>query len=186
MRLIVTGATGSGKSTLIRSISEIEVVDNQRIFTDKTSYLKPKNNIALDFGRLNFSPGMAVHFYGTPGLAKFDFMWELLIRRAHAYILLVAAHKPAEFIHARRLLTFMNQRVQIPMVIGLTHTDCPGAVSKEHLTIALGYANQRQRPTIIKVNPTQKASVAKALITLAEQFDSRRSADDNFARPIAA
>lgn len=177
MRLIVTGTVGSGKSTLVRSVSEIEVVNTDRQTTDKASLLKQPTTIALDFGRLNFGSDMAVHLYGTPGHARFDFMWDLLIRRAHAYIMLVAANRPADFRHARRLLTFMNQRVQVPMLIGLTHTDCPGAWSKEDMAIVLGYGSQQKYPPIVTINPTQRASVVQSMLTLVQHFNySRESA----------
>ena len=42
MRLVVTGPVGAGKSTLIRSISEIEVVNTDRRATDETAQLKNK------------------------------------------------------------------------------------------------------------------------------------------------
>ena len=34
MRLVVTGTVGAGKSTFIRSVSEIAVVDTDRLTTD--------------------------------------------------------------------------------------------------------------------------------------------------------
>jgi uncharacterized protein len=86
MRLAIAGLVGAGKSTFIRSISEIEVVDTDRIATDETKDLKQKTTVALDFGKLQFSPDMAVHIYGTPGQSRFDFMWDILIRKANAYI----------------------------------------------------------------------------------------------------
>src|SRR6478672_6816294 len=127
MRLVVTGPVGAGKSTFIRSVSEIEVVDTDRQATDETATLKAKTTVAFDFGRLQFGPDMALHLYGTPGQARFDFMWDILIQQAHAYMLLVAAHRADEFYHARRILNFMKQRSQVPMIIGLTYTDMPTA-----------------------------------------------------------
>jgi len=97
MRLIVTGTVGAGKSTFIRAVSEIEVVDTDTRATDETALLKKKTTVAFDFGRLQFGPDMALHLYGTPGQTRFDFMWDLLIHKAHAYIVLVAAHRPREF-----------------------------------------------------------------------------------------
>lgn len=186
MRLIVTGATGAGKSTFIRSASEIQVVKAARIATEQTSFLNPKTTTSFNFGRLNFNSDMAIHLYGTPGLASFDFMWELLIRRSHAYILLVAANRLGDIRQARRLLAFMNHQVQVPMIIGLTHTDYPGALSKEDVTIALGYGNQRKRPIIVRVDPTQKTSVIQTLITLVEKFGRTSSAGYRMEKSLAA
>lgn len=166
MRLIVTGTVGAGKSTFIRSISEIDVVDTDTLATDETALLKQKTTVALDFGRLQFSPDMALHLYGTPGQSRFDFMWDILIRKAHAYIVLVAAHRPRDFRKARKIITFMNQRVQIPMIIGLTHTEFPNAWSEEDVLVALGYIDENHLPPMVKVNPMQRDSVANAVIVL--------------------
>lgn len=170
MRLVVTGTVGVGKSTLVRSISDIEVVDTDRPVTNPTSSIKEKTTIALDFGRVNFGPRMALHLYGTPGQPRFDFVWELLIRRAHAYILLVPAHRPEDWRRSRQLMILMQRRVQVPMIIGLTHTDHSGAWSEEDVAKVLGFGNFLQSPVIVKINPTQKASVSRALITLVNQF----------------
>ncbi|MEH1871055.1 GTP-binding protein [Nostoc sp.] len=170
MCLIVTGTVGAGKSTFIRSVSEIDVVDTDTRATDETALLKARTTVALDFGRLQFSAGMAVQLYGTPGQSRFDFMWDILIRKAHAYILLVAAHRPGEFRQARQILAFMNQRVQIPMIIGVTHTDCAGAWSEEDVLLALGFTPEGNRPPIVKVNATQRDSVAEAVIVLVQHL----------------
>ncbi len=97
-------------------------------------------------------------------------MWDILIHKADAYILLVAAHRPGEFRQARKILAFMNQRVNIPMIIGLTHTDCSGAWSEEDVLLALGFLAENNRPPIIKVNPTQRDSVAEAVIILVQHL----------------
>jgi len=168
MRLVVTGPVGAGKSTFIRSVSEIAVVDTDRQATDETALLKQKTTVAFDFGRLSFGPEMALHLYGTPGQARFDFMWDILIQKAHAYILLVAAHRPSEFIDVRRIRAFMRRRSPVPMMIGLTHMDEPEAWDLENAAIALGYLSTNSRPPIIAVDPTQAASVAQAVITLVQ------------------
>lgn len=168
MRLVVTGPVGAGKSTFIRSVSEIEVVDTDRQATDETQLLKAKTTVAFDFGRLQFGPTTALHLYGTPGQERFDFMWDILIRKAHAYILLVAAHRPHEFRQARRILGFMRQRSPVPMIVGLTHADCPEAWDPETVAIALGCYHATHRPPIISLNPTETGSVVQAVITLVQ------------------
>jgi signal recognition particle receptor subunit beta len=170
IRLAVTGTVGAGKSTFIRSISDVEVIDTERVCTDEAASLKQKTTVALDFGRLSFSPDMIVHLYGTPGQFRFDFMWDILIHKVDAYIFLVPAHRPSDFSQARNILTYMNERVQIPLIIGLTHTDRPGSSSEENIAIALGFVDEKTRPPIVKVNATQKASVQQAISLLMHYF----------------
>lgn len=164
MRLVVAGTPGCGKSTFVKTISEVEVIDTERNATDETAQLKKKTTVAFDYGRYTFGSTLEVQIYGTPGQARFNFMWDFLIKNAHIYILLVAAHRPSDLHYARQIVSFMNQRVQIPMLIGLTHTDCPGTCSPEEIMMRLGYMNDRNRPPIIKVNPNERASVIEALM----------------------
>jgi signal recognition particle receptor subunit beta len=155
MSLIVTGTVGAGKSTFIRSVSEIDVVDTDTRATDETALLKQKTTVAIDFGRVHFGPDMALYLYGTPG---------------QSYILLVPAHRPREFRQARQIISFMNERVNIPMIIGITHNDCPGAWAEEDVYLALGYMDQNHRPPIVKVNPTDRDSVVEAVIVLVQHL----------------
>lgn len=176
MRLVVAGTVGAGKSTFIRTISEIEAVDTDRIATDETALMKKKTTVALDFGRLSFGPDRALHLYGTPGQARFNFMWEILIRKAHAYILLVAANRPSEFRYARQILLFMKQQVQIPMIVGLTHMDCLEAWDLETIKISLRQLEEKGHPPILTVDARDQASVAQALITLVQVLMESREA----------
>jgi hypothetical protein len=179
IRIVVTGSVGAGKTSLIRTISEIEVVDTDKRTTDETAELKANTTVALDFGRLNFAPNQSLHLYGTPGQIRFDFMWDILIRKAHAYILLVNAHRPQDFRHGRRILNFMKQRVKIPMLIGVTHMDYPDAWEIEDIAIALGLLDEANKPPLIAVNATERASVFQALIALVEQLANTKGSPEN-------
>jgi uncharacterized protein len=170
MNLVVTGTVGAGKTTFIRSVSEIEVVDTERKATDEVANMKKSTTVSMDFGTLQFGDEMALHIYGTPGQIRFDFMWEILIERAHAYVLLIAAHRPSEFHHARRIMNFMNRRAQIPMIIGITHSDCEGAWKSEDIALALGYQDITQQPPIVLVNAADGESVAVSLVTLVQHY----------------
>lgn len=169
LRIVVTGSVGAGKTSFIRTISDIDVVDTDKTTTDELAQLKAKTTVALDFGRLNIAPNQSLHLYGTPGQSRFEFMWEILIAKAHAYILLVDAHRPEHMRYGRRILNFINQRVQIPYLIGLTHTDCPGAWEAEDVALALGIMDQVSQSQIITVNATNRTSVSQALIALVQE-----------------
>jgi uncharacterized protein len=170
MNLVVTGTVGAGKTTFIRSVSEIEAVDTDRKATDEVADMKQNTTVSMDFGTLKFGEEMALHIYGTPGQTRFDFMWEILIERAHAYVLLIAAHRPSEFHHARRIMNFMNRQAQIPMIIGITHSDCDGAWRSEDIALALGYQDPNQQPPIVLVNAEDNESVTMSLITLVQHY----------------
>lgn len=170
MRLVVAGPVGAGKSTFIRAVSEIEVVDTDRVATDETAHLKEKTTVGFDFGRLQFGPEMALHLYGTPGQDRFDFMWEELISKAHAYILLVPANRPAAFRKAHLIYQFMSERVTLPMIIGVTHLDSETAWSLEDIQTAMGFVSSPEQPTFVTLNATEADSVTQALMALVQQY----------------
>lgn len=56
------------------------------------------------------------------------------------------------------------------MIVGLTHTNCPGAWSEENIALALGYRDENNRPPFVTVNATESASVAQAVIALVQHY----------------
>lgn len=97
-------------------------------------------------------------------------MWDILIRKAHAFILLVSSHRPQDFRAARRILAFMRHRSKIPMLIGLSHADNPAAWPMEEILVALGYLSPYNRPPTVTVNALETPSVAQALTALIEAY----------------
>src|ERR687885_2172486 len=179
MRLVVAGTPGSGKSTFVKTLSDVEVIETERTATDETSLLKKKTTVAFDYGRFLFGSTLEVQIYGTPGQSRFNFMWDFLIKSANTYILLVPAHRPDDFHYARQIISFMNQRVQIPMLIGLTHTDCPGVCSIDEIMMRLGYMNERNRPPVVKVNPNERPSAVEALMAVMALLVAQYSSDQS-------
>jgi uncharacterized protein len=170
LQIAITGAVGAGKTSFIRAISEIDVVDTERRATDETALLKSTTTVALDFGRVTLNSGQILYLYGTPGQFRFDFMWDIVIRKVDAYILLVDAHSPQYFRHSKRILSFMRQRTKIPMIIGLTHADCENAWQQDDIALALGMPQSSDRPIFVSVRADKANSVAKCLVVLVEQL----------------
>lgn len=170
MKLVVTGPVGAGKSTFVQNISDVEVVETECPVTDKTAGLKQTITVAMDFGVLRLNSQTVLHLYGTPGQSRFDFMWDILIKDADAYILLVPSHLPSEFSNAKFILDFMQQRTNVPVIIGLTHRDRKDAWGAVSIAIALGVVNRQEVWPIIEVNPTDKGSIDKAIKTVMSQL----------------
>lgn len=169
-KIAITGDVGVGKTSFIRTISEIEVVDTERRTTDKTALLKENTTVAFDFGRLTLNSEQLLYLYGTPGQARFDFMWDMIIKRVDAYVLLVDAHRPQQFRSCRRIFNFMNQRVAVPYIVGVTHLDCEEAWKPEDVALAIGFTSATNRPPLVEVNANDSSSVAQCLVTLLEQM----------------
>jgi uncharacterized protein len=142
--------------------------------------MKSSTTVAMDFGRITLGDEMWVQIYGTPGQSRFDFMWDIMIRGAHGYILLVPAHLPGSMRAARSIKTFMQQRTQVPMVIGITHADHPDAWDLEDIQMVL--ADTTPTCPYVVLNPTERQSVAETLLELIQQLEGTALAEE----PISA
>lgn len=173
MRLIIAGTEGAGKSAFIRNISELKTISSSAgtLNCSMLSSVEPP----MDFGRIQFSPGMILHMYATPSSSRLDFMGDMLIRKAHASVLLVPSHRPAEFRRTRSILNSMQQLSDAPMLIGLTHQDHKDAWSARNIEIALGSLRSYPLPRMETIDANDRRSVTKALIVLLSQFSKQNN-----------
>lgn len=170
LKIAITGPVGAGKTSFIRTISEIEVVDTDRRTTDDIAAMKKTTTVAFDFGRITLNADRVVHMYGAPGQSRFDFMWNILMARVNAYILLIDAHRPQDFRYGRQIFNELQRLNPVPTIIGLTHTDCQGAWRPDDVVLGLGFADEQSRPPVTIVNATDASSVARCLVVLVEQL----------------
>ncbi|MGJ7505480.1 MULTISPECIES: GTP-binding protein [unclassified Variovorax] len=124
-RILFLGPVGAGKTTAVRTISDIDAVDTDVRASDEVSDLKGTTTVAMDMGILQLSDADRIVLYGAPGQDRFDFMWEILLEQSDA-VLLVLDHSAADPVADLRRYHSTLMRVprqRLPMAIGLTHTD---------------------------------------------------------------
>ena len=90
-KIIVTGPVGAGKTTTIKTISDVAVVQTEAKASDETREKKANTTVAMDFGVINLDDGNKIHIYGTPGQERFNFMWDILTKGSIGLIILVDA-----------------------------------------------------------------------------------------------
>jgi len=89
LKIVFTGPMGAGKTTAIRAISDIPPICTEVANSDRVTHAKDSTTVGMDYGQLQLSDGAIVRLYGTPGQARFAFMWEILSRGAIGVILLI-------------------------------------------------------------------------------------------------
>jgi signal recognition particle receptor subunit beta len=94
LKIVFAGPMGAGKTTAIRAISDAPPVSTEVQNTDRIACAKDATTVALDFGQLQLEDGTAVRLYGTPGQARFSFMWDILCTGALGVILLLDGSSP--------------------------------------------------------------------------------------------
>jgi small GTP-binding protein len=163
VKVVVTGPFSAGKTTLIRTISEITVLSTERGITDSTRKRKAETTVAMDFGRITIDRDLVLYLFGTPGQDRFDFMWEILGEGMIGYLLLVDAAREDSIQEAAGILDAFRTMARVPFVVGLNR-----AGSDEHMLVE-SVRSRLEIPSDIAILPcdaTDKESVKNVLLAL--------------------
>lgn len=117
MKIVVTGPFGAGKTTMIRTISEITVLSTEREVSDSTKSMKTETTVAMDFGRITVGPGLALYLFGTPGQERFEFMWEILAEGMLGFVLVVDLEREDSLDESVRILNFFKDIADAPYIV---------------------------------------------------------------------
>jgi hypothetical protein len=104
LKLVFAGSMGAGKTTAIRAISEIDPILTDVANSDRTEFDKAMTTVALDYGELSLAGGEKLRLYGTPGQARFDFMWTIMGEGALGVVVLVDNSRPDPLDDLKRYL----------------------------------------------------------------------------------
>jgi uncharacterized protein len=97
VKIVVAGGFGTGKTTLVGTISEIQPLTTEEVLTEASVGVddlaglesKTSTTVALDFGRITINSEVVLYLFGTPGQDRFWFMWDELAQGAVGAIVLV-------------------------------------------------------------------------------------------------
>ena len=78
-KILVTGPFAAGKTSLIQSVSQTDVVSTDVVTSGDESDVKTHTTVAMDFGTYQLpDEGISLLLFGTPGQARFRFMTNIL------------------------------------------------------------------------------------------------------------
>ncbi|MEQ4303990.1 ATP/GTP-binding protein [Plantactinospora sp. B6F1] len=97
VKVVVAGGFGTGKTTLVGSVSEIPPLTTEEVLTQASVGVdditgvegKTRTTVALDFGRITISDDVVLYLFGTPGQDRFWFIWDELAQGAVGAVVLI-------------------------------------------------------------------------------------------------
>jgi hypothetical protein len=163
VKVVVTGPFAAGKTTLIRTISEITVLSTERGITDDSKELKAQTTVAMDFGRITIDSELVLYLFGTPGQARFEFMWEILSDGMLGFVLVVDTQDPSSFEDAAKILHSFTELAHVPFVIAANRCPSLDAVTEHAIRQTL---DVDLSVPIVACDVTDKESVKAVLLAL--------------------
>ena len=163
VKIVVTGPFAAGKTTLIRTISEITVLSTERGITDDTKSRKSDTTVAMDFGRITIDHDLVLYLFGTPGQDRFDFMWEILGEGMLGYVLLVDASRPESLDEAVSILEAFRRMARVPFVVALNRSEGLDEADEERVRKTLELDSD---VPVVPCDATDRESVKSVLLAL--------------------
>jgi len=163
VKIVVTGPFAAGKTTLIRTISEITVLSTEKDITDATKSRKAETTVAMDFGRITIDHDLVLYLFGTPGQDRFDFMWEILGEGMLGYVLLLDAHRPESLDEAVGILAAFQKMAKVPFVVALNRAEGNDPDAESRVREAL---NLEPTVPVVPCDATDRQSVKNVLLAL--------------------
>jgi small GTP-binding protein len=163
VKIVVTGPFAAGKTTLIRTISEITVLSTEKDITDETRSRKSETTVAMDFGRITIDRDLVLYLFGTPGQDRFDFMWEILGEGMLGYILLVDADRPDSLDEAVGIMAAFRRMARVPFVVALNRSAGIAPADEQHVRSLLALGDD---VPVVPCDATDRESVKAVLLAL--------------------
>jgi signal recognition particle receptor subunit beta len=163
VKIVVTGPFSAGKTTLIRTISEITVLSTEKDISDHTRSRKAETTVAMDFGRITIDRDLVLYLFGTPGQDRFDFMWEILGEGMLGYILLLDASRQDSLDEAVGILAAFRKMARVPFVVELNRSE--GLEPADEATVRSALELDDAVP-VVPCDATDRESVKSVLLAL--------------------
>jgi uncharacterized protein len=172
LKIVVVGGFGVGKTTLVRSVSEIRPLNTEEVMTqagvgvDEISEVRAKTTttVAFDFGRISLNDRMVLYLFGAPGQERFWFLWDRLFSGTLGAVVLVDTRRMNDSWYAIDRL----EQHRTPFVVAVNRfDDDPSRYSLDEIRQALAVP---EHVPLVECDARVRASGKDVLITLVDHL----------------
>ena len=129
IKIVIVGGFGVGKTTLVRSVSEIRPLSTEEVMTeagvgiDNTVGVRGKNTttVAFDFGRISLNDQLVLYLFGAPGQERFWFLWDRLFTGTLGAVVLVDTRRVQDSWYAIDRL----EHQKVPFIVARNNFGAP-------------------------------------------------------------
>ncbi len=122
-KIVFGGTMGAGKTQAITALSEVPVLQTEALNTDTFAHAKMLTTVGIDYGEISLGQDSKISLYGTPGQARFQFMWPLIAQGALGIVLLIDHSTDGALDDLKSYLHAFGDANHHEFVIGITHVD---------------------------------------------------------------
>ncbi|MFE7173976.1 MAG: ATP-binding protein [Nonomuraea sp.] len=123
VKVMIAGGFGTGKTTMVRSVSDIKPLTTEETLTQASADVdhligvadKTETTVSLDFGKISLNDSLMLYLFGTPGQERFWFLWNGLFKGALGAVVLVDTRRLASSFRAIEEM----ERQNVPFVVAL-------------------------------------------------------------------
>lgn len=123
-KILVTGPFAAGKTSLIQSVSQTDVVSTDVVTSGEESDVKAHTTVAMDFGTYQLDEdGVSLLLFGTPGQPRFRFMTNILKGDVDVVAFVIDAEARQTHAAAGVELRSLLSELRVPAVIAVNRCD---------------------------------------------------------------
>ena len=175
-KILVTGPFAAGKTSMIQSVSQTQVISTDVVTSGEESDVKSHTTVAMDFGtyRLEGDDDTRLLLFGTPGQARFRFMTNILKGDVDVVAFVIDAEATETHAAAGVELRALLRDLRVPAVIAVNR--CDDVTTARRLARSLGALDGEAVVPCQLIDPDSgREVVVEILLTLLASMESTKA-----------